>query len=67
MTDRSPFTRVRGGVAAVVGYVALVLAAGLSLLARLFLLIPLVFVGLLLRIAVRYYFGSPEPAPDAPR
>ena len=50
-----------GWLAAGVGLAVLVVAVGVSLLAGLFLLVPLVFVAVLLRTAFRHYFGEAEP------
>lgn len=46
------------------GLVAVVVMVGVSLLAGLFVLVPLVFVGVLLKTAFNHYFGSADAEPS---
>lgn len=52
---------ITGWLVAGVGLVVLVVVVGVSLLAGLFLLLPLVFVAILVRTAFRHYFGEAVP------
>jgi hypothetical protein len=54
-----------GWLVAAFGLLTLVVVVGVSLLAGLFLLIPLAFVTVLLRTAFRHYFGEAESPPRA--
>lgn len=63
MMTEFPFTgRLTNWLAAGVGLATIVVMVGVSLLAGVFLLAPLVFVAILLKTAFRHYFGSTEPA-----
>jgi len=65
MTDRTIPGRLVDGVVAAVGLLALVVLSGLSLLAGLFLFVPVVFLGILVRTAVQHYAGTTDPGgPD---
>ncbi len=46
------------------GVAALAVIAGVSLLAGLFVLVPLVFVAILLKTAFNHYFGSADAEPS---
>jgi hypothetical protein len=50
-----------GWLVAGLGLLTLVVVVGVSLLAGLFLLVPLAFVAVLMRTAFRHYFGEAEP------
>ena len=61
MTDLPFDGGLTGWLVAGVGLLMLVVTVGVSLLAGLFLLVPLVFVAVLVRTAFRHYFGETEP------
>jgi len=65
-TDSSTRSRIGRTVAAGVSLLGVVAVLGLSIVAGLVLLLPLLFVGLLARTAYRHYFGRSE-MPEAER
>jgi len=59
-TGRSIPDRLVGAIVAAASVLGAVLVLGFSIIAGLFLLLPMIFVGILLRTAVRHYFGRTE-------
>jgi hypothetical protein len=57
------FSRPANWLFAGAGLAAIVLTVGVSSLAGLFLLVPLVFVAILLQTAFTHYFGSADADP----
>lgn len=63
MIELPDFARPTQWLFAGAGAASLVVAVGVSLLAGVFLLVPLVFVAILLQTAFTHYFGSADAEP----
>lgn len=64
MTDRPEIDRSTQWLFAGAGLAALVVVVGVSLVAGLFVLVPLVFTAILLKTAFNHYFGSADAEPS---